>query len=151
MPTPSDSVTQLTFGADPHLERLAHTTCPPDSERSGTWRSEDEEGPDPDDVIDGALPPREQDCAAADIEATGSMEDITINHEPSPNQTSHKTDSNTNNMDEGHSNTDASSPMSTTTEIKDTEQSPSPVPMADTVELSSSLSSRFGIPNVRVC
>lgn len=151
MPTPNDSSTQLTFGADLHLERLTHTTCPPDSERSGTWRNGHEEGPDPEDVMDGALPPRQQDCAATEIEATGSMEDINHNHQPSPTPTNHKSDRNTNNMDEEHSSADGSSPMSTTTEIKDSDQLPSPAPMADTVELSSSLSSRFGIPNVRVC
>lgn len=148
MPTPSDSTT---FGGDPHLERLTHTTCPPDSERSGIRRSGHEEGPDPDDVIDGALPPRQQDCAAAEIEATGSMGDIIHNHESLPTQTNHKINSNSNNMDEEQSGVDGSSPTSTTTDIKDTEQSPSPALMADTVELSSSLSSRFGIPNVRVC
>ena len=171
MPTPSNSTTQLTSGADTHLERL---TCPPESERSGRRRREDQEGPDSDDVADGAPSARQQDCAAAEIEAAGLMEDVNINHEPSPTQAQDKTIGNMNPMD---TSTDGLSPLSTALSIatpttvrestpaesiatesnatestvKESERSLTTTPGAETVDLSSMLSARWGIPNVRVC
>ena len=163
MPTPSDRVTQLTFEADPHLERLAHTICPPDTERSGT-RIRDErhtsESDDGDDVAPGA---RQEDCAAAMIEATGPVEAINHNDEPSPIHTS-KSASNINKMDVEQQSLEGASPMSISTdtttmtdttitaESKAQEQSPvfaSSAHMTETLELCSPSASHYGIPNVR--
>ena len=161
MPTPSDRATQLAFGTGPHLERLLHTICPPESERSGTWRREDEDGPDPDDIMDIVPSARQQDCAAAEIEATGLVEDINHNDETPPVQTFKQTDTKMNNVGADSSMPQGSTPMSissetttpesTTTGIKELEKSPSPPPMTETIELCSLSSSHYGIPNVRVC
>ena len=164
MPTPSDRVTQLTFEADPHLERLSHTICPPDSERSVIRIRDEGHGPDSDDAGDVAPTARQEDCAAAEIEATDPVEDINHNHDSPPIHTS-KSASNMSNMDAEQSTTDGSSPMSIsaesavttdttiTTESKAQEQShsfTSPAHMTETLELCSPSSSRYGIPNVRV-
>ena len=152
MPTPSDRATQLT-GADPHLQRLTHTICPPDSERSGTRRREDEEGPILNDVVDGALSARPHDCAAAEIEPRGPAEDINHNHERLSAHTFSEADSNINNIDAEHSSTDGSSPISSAMESStaDTKDQSQSTTIAETVELSSSPFSRYEIPNIRVC
>ena len=165
MPTPSDRVTQLTFEAELHLERLAHTICPPDSERSGTRIRDERHDPGSGDGIDVAPTARQEDCAAAEIEVSGPVDDINHNDEPSPIHTS-KSASNMNNMDAEQSTTDGSSPMSVSTESTTTTDTTisteskaqelshsfaSPAHVTETLELCSPSASRYGVPNVRVC
>lgn len=139
MPTPRDSTTQLQLAIDPHLERPSHTTCPTELERPGGWGADGEARPDSDNVIGGdvmrheATPPLEID----DHSPVGLV------NQDNPPRTKTMT------MDQDNTEAEGSSPMSITTEPKDTDSSLPSTAMSSAVGSYSSVN--YGIPNVRVC
>lgn len=138
MPTPRDSTTQLQLAIDPHLERPSHTTCPTELERPGGWGADGEARPDSDNVIGGdvmrheATPPLEID----DHSPVGLV------NQDNPPRTKTMT------MDQDNTEAEGSSPMSITTEPKDTDSSLPSTAMSSAVGSYSSVN--YGIPNVRM-
>ena len=145
MPTPSDDIQHSLVNDHLHLDRLTHTTCPPDSERVEAWRSDDGslDGDlvGQDNTVDHAPPPQPQPEPSVDV-TTGSM-DI-INEQQGVNTKIVE-------VEQEQSSTDGMSPMSVTAEVKEGEPRLSPAPIATAVATTSSYSSMsHEFSNVRV-
>ena len=141
MPTPSDSTDNIPL----QLERSAHTTCPPETDRPGQWRREVLEHLDgvaaEDAHGDGA--PQHQE-APAEEDSPGPMD---TNHESAQE----KTQDHTNIMETSEPSPQilGASPSSSHADDKEGEQTLAPAPTSSALELQYSI--RYGIESTRVC
>lgn len=146
MPTPSDDIPhQHSLVDELHLDRLTHTTCPPDTERVDAWRSNDGalDGDllDPD-TVDDAPPPEHQAEPTENVVIPGPMDTVNDQQGVSTKMVD---------IEQEQSSTDGMSPMSVIAEVKEGEPRLSPAPNATAVATTSSCSSMsHEFSNVRV-
>ena len=138
MPTPRDSTDQLPL----LLERVTHTTCPPEEDRPGQWRAEVLERLGRA-ALDNSLSNRarrQHDDVSIEAEGPSILESIETTHDKTSDQTS--------TMDLAEVSLSGDSPSSSHTDDKEVEHVQPSAPTSSALDLYHS--SRLGIESHRV-
>lgn len=139
MPTPRDNASQLQLAADSHVDRMAHTTCPVENERTER-RGASNIRPNPDRTANGD---DSEQCRQDVHSGEQAMDD------PADTVNDDATKTRTIIMEHDLVNTESLSPASVTLDSKEIESRPTPTMISSGSGSSSSIN--YGIPNIRVC